>query len=132
MQKRKLGNSGLEVRHRLLFQAQVAGHHFAGFFADQELAELLKIGQAIEKQDALDELVGMLHFVNRFLVFVLRQLGITPVAIHARVEEILVDRSQLVEQGLVQVLNDFGIALHAASLHAGIVVQRANACRPRL
>ena len=35
--------------------------------ADAQAAEHLEIGQAVEEQDALGELVGMLHLVDQFV-----------------------------------------------------------------
>ena len=39
--------------------------------ADVELAELLQVREAVEEEDALDELVGVLHLVDRLFVDVL-------------------------------------------------------------
>ena len=56
--------------------------------------------------------IGVLHLVDRFLVLVLGELLVAPVLVHAAMQEILVDRGELVVQRLVEVLDDFGVALH--------------------
>lgn len=104
-----------QVLGRLQLQVQVALQHFLGVLADQQLAEVLQVGQAFEEQDALDELVGMLHLVDRLVVLVGAEALQAPVVPHARVEEVLVDRDQLVAEDLVEVLDDFLVAFHAES-----------------
>jgi hypothetical protein len=56
----------------------------------------------------------VLHLVDRLLLLVLLELLQSPVAEHAGVEEVLVDRGELVQKHLVQVLDDLPVALHAA------------------
>src|SRR5262249_6448259 len=72
----------------------------------------LKVGQAFEKQDALDQPVGVLHLIDRFVLFLLLQAIQAPVAEHPGMKEVLVDCSQLVLQDEIQVLQDLGITLH--------------------
>ncbi|MNY55661.1 hypothetical protein D3C86_1916570 [compost metagenome] len=55
----------------------------------------------------------MLHLVDGFFVLVLAELLQAPVIVHARVQEVLVDRDQFVAKDLVQVLDDFLVAFHA-------------------
>lgn len=74
---------------------------------------LLLSGQAVEHQDALDQAIGMLHLADRLLVFVVPDALEPPVAVHARVEEILVDGGQLVLELGVQILDDLLIAFHS-------------------
>ncbi len=80
---------------------------------DQQLAQVLQIRQSLEEQDTLDQSVGMLHLVDGFAVFVLPQALQPPIAKHARVQEVLVDRGEFVFQHRVQVLHYLDIALHA-------------------
>ena len=47
-----------QFRQRLVLQRQVALQHFLGVFADQQLAQVLQVGDAFEKQNALDDLVS--------------------------------------------------------------------------
>jgi hypothetical protein len=72
-----------------------------------------RFGQPLEEQDALDQPVGVLHLVDRLLLLVLLQLLQAPVAEHAGVQEVLVDRGELVIERLVEVLDDFRVAFHA-------------------
>ena len=60
-----------------LLEPQVAFEDFLNILADQQLVEVLQVRQAIEEEDALDQPVGMLHLVDRFIVFVLPSL-VTP------------------------------------------------------
>ena len=54
-----------------MLELEVAVEHLAGVFTDQQLSQILQIGQAFEKEDALDQLVGMLHLVDGFFVLML-------------------------------------------------------------
>src|SRR6266702_4728746 len=73
---------------------------------------LFLVGQPIEKQDAVDQLVGILHLVDRLLVFIVAELRHAPMPQHPGVEEILIDRGQLVLEGGVQMLDDGLVASH--------------------
>ena len=64
----------------------------------------------------IDQPVGVMHFLDRFLVLMLGQLADAPVLEHARVQEVLVDRCQFVLEAKVQELDDFGVAFHGALL----------------
>src|SRR5690606_36064382 len=58
---------------------------------------------------------GMFHLVDRFLVLVPGQLLQAPVLQHLGMQEVLVDRGQLVVERLVEELDDLCVALHGAS-----------------
>lgn len=92
---------------------QVAFDDLFRVLADEDLAQVLQVGQAVEHQDALDQAIGMLHLADRLLVFVVPDALEPPVAVHARVEEILVDGGQLVLELGVQILDDLLIAFHS-------------------
>ena len=47
--------------------------------ADAHLSETLQVGHPLEVQDALDELLGILHLVDRLVVEALRQTFVAPV-----------------------------------------------------
>ncbi len=102
-----VGDGGLQVRVCLHLELEIALEAFLEMFADQELAEFLEVGQAFEEQDALDQLVRMLHLVDRLVVFVVAELVEPPVLEHPRMQEVLVDRREFVHQHDVQVLDDF-------------------------
>jgi hypothetical protein len=83
--------------------------------ADVDLVEALDVGHALEEEDALDELVGVLHLVDRLVADLLRQLHVAPVGAHLGVDEVLVDRCQLGRQDLVEGGDDLVVALHGAA-----------------
>ena len=73
-----------------------------------------RFGHALEEQDPADELVGVLHLVDRLLAVVLRERLVAPVVEHLVVDEVLVDRRELGGQDLVEQFGDGGVALHAS------------------
>ena len=75
-------------------------------------AEILQIGQSFKHQNAVDDVIGVVHFTKAFLIHLLAQRIKAPVAEHARVQKILVDRGQLIFKYYIQVFNDFRIAFH--------------------
>ena len=99
-------------RQRFEFKRQVAFEHFARVLADAQLAQRLEVRQTVEEEDALGELVGVLHLVDRFLVLVLGEFRQAPVLQHLGVQEVLVDRGELVVERLVEVLDDLRVAFH--------------------
>ncbi|SOZ24721.1 hypothetical protein CBM2608_A50065 [Cupriavidus taiwanensis] len=107
-----IGDAFLDGGVRGLFQLQVALEHLGGILAEQQLVQVLQVGQAVQHQDALDQAVGVLHFADRFLVLHLAELLQAPVAIHAGVQEILVDRGQLVLELGVEMLDDLLVTFH--------------------
>src|SRR5690348_16190243 len=72
-----------QSREPSLFEPQIAFEDLAHILADQELVEVLQIGQAVEKQDALDQLVGILHLVKRGVVLAVAELCDAPMAQHS-------------------------------------------------
>ena len=58
----------------------------------------------------------MLHLVDGFFIFELGELLDAPMVEHAIMEEILVDRGQLVLEDLVQIIDDLWVALHGVIL----------------
>jgi hypothetical protein len=62
--------------------------------------------EAFQEQDALDQLVSVLHLVDGFFVLVLAELVQAPIFIHACMQEVLIDRDQLISKDLVEMLDD--------------------------
>src|SRR6202167_2061468 len=62
-----IGDRGLQLDVRRTLELQVTFEHLRHRLADHELAQVLQVRQSFEKQDALDQPVGMLHLVDRFL-----------------------------------------------------------------
>jgi hypothetical protein len=114
-----LRNAFLDGDVGAFLQFQVGRQHFFRVFADQQLVQGLQVGQAVQHQDAVDQAVGMLHFADRFVVFLLAQLVQSPVAVHARMQEVLVDRRQFVGQLCIQQTDNVFVALHGVSFLAG-------------
>jgi hypothetical protein len=76
----------------------------------------LEIRQALQEQDALDQLVGVLHLVDGLVILLLAELVEPPVLVHPGVQEILVDGGELVLERLVQKRDDLLVAFHGAAL----------------
>src|SRR3546814_21028006 len=62
--------------------------------SDAQPAEQLEVGEAAQKEDAVCQLVGMLHLVDRFLTLEMREPRDAPIVEHAVMQPILIDRSQ--------------------------------------
>jgi hypothetical protein len=112
----------MAVRRRLLVERarvdlrrQVAVQHFFGGLADVQGIEHLHVGKAVEEDDALDQLVGVLHLLDRFLAPLLGEILVAPIIEQPVMQPVLVDGRELVAERLVQIFDDFGIALHDAT-----------------
>src|SRR4029077_12891853 len=66
-----------------------------------------------EEQDAIDQLVGVLHLVERGVILAVAEFCDAPMAQHPGMEEILIDRGQLALEHRIQMLDDSLIAAHA-------------------
>ena len=62
-------NGIAQIGDRLLFEFEIAGDDLFGVLADQQLVEILQIGQSAEEQDPLHQRIGVLHLVDGFFVF---------------------------------------------------------------
>ncbi len=80
---------------------------------------------AFEEDDAVDQLVGVLHFLDGFFTFLLCKAREAPIAQEAVVKPILVDGAQLQKQSFVQALNDFLVPFHgrASFLEIGFCLE---------
>src|SRR5690606_35642398 len=96
----------------LELEFQIALERLLYVLANQKFPQVLQIGQAFQKEDALDQSIRMLHLIDRFLVRVLAELVHSPVVEHARVQEVLIDGRELVLQHGLQRAHDVGVALH--------------------
>src|SRR5262245_54888316 len=109
-----VGDRGLQHRMRGELELQVAGERLLDVLADEQLVQVLEVRQPLEKQNALDERFGVLHLVDRRLALRFAEPRESPVLEHLRVDEVLVDRRELVGEDLVEPLDDLRIALHQA------------------
>src|ERR1700678_3053664 len=102
----------VEPRNGLEFVGQIVAQDLDDALPDGQLVELLKVGQALEKEDPLDELVCVLHLPDRLVVDLLAEVLVAPVQAHPGVQEVLVDGGQLAGEHFVQDVDDAGVALH--------------------
>src|SRR3546814_228474 len=107
-----MGNGVLEQRDRLFLDREVGLEDFLDRFADAQAAEQLEVGEATKEEDAVGELVGMLHLVDRLFAFERGEACDAPIVEHAIMQQILVDRGQLVLERFVEEIDDFFVALH--------------------
>src|SRR5439155_20867730 len=127
-----------QQREAGLFEQEIAFEDLAEILADQQFIEVLEVGQPAEEQDAVDQLVGILHLVERLFVFMVAELLDAPMAQHPRMQEILVDGSELGFQHRIQMLDDGLIAPHvrppqmsACAATAKLTPLRENRSTPR-
>src|SRR6266508_3232348 len=92
------------------FQLRRQADLLHGRLAHLDGAEPLQVGQPLQVQDAVDQLLGVAHLLQRQLAVALGEAGVAPVVAHSRVEEVLVDGGQLEAQVLVEQLDDTWIA----------------------
>jgi hypothetical protein len=106
-------------RTLLQLHGQVAAQGFRHVLADAELAQVLKVGQPFQEQDAVDDLVSAFHDLDGRTVFPFAQCLETPVPERAGVQEVLVDGRELVLQNKLQSGDDVRVALHLRSPLSG-------------
>src|SRR5579863_214487 len=104
---------------RRQFGLQVAIEYGLYGLPDVKGFQRLHIGRSIEENDALDEIVCMLHLFNRFFAPRLGQHLVAPVVEQTVMQPVLVHRGELVAQRVIEVFDDFFFALHALLLFAG-------------
>lgn len=109
-------DAALEVVATLDLKAKVSLEHLRDALANLQLAQPLKVGQAVEEQDAIHEGLRVLHLLDGFLVDFLGEALETPMPRDARMEEVLVYGGELVGEDLIEHRDDVGIALHTVSL----------------
>ena len=94
---------GLLVEARASYSAcEVALEDFLDVLPDMQRIEHLQVGKAVEEDDALHELVGVLHLLDQFLAPFLGELVEAPVVEQAVMQPVLVDRGQLVRRPLLR------------------------------
>src|SRR5690606_39252328 len=110
-----VGDAVLDGALRGGLEGEITAQQFGHVFAYQQLAQVLQIGQAVQEEDALHELVGVLHLADRLFVFLLRQLVQAPVFQHAVMQKVLVGGGQFVLQLGIEERDDLGVAFHVVS-----------------
>src|SRR5689334_9300970 len=94
------------------FGGEIAFDDLLDVLPDPQGIEYLHIGKAVEKNDAIGEAVGVLHFLDGFLAPGLGHLEQAPIAQEAVVQPILVYGGEFVAQTLVEIFDDLRVALH--------------------
>src|SRR5690606_34290746 len=92
----------LEIELELLFDR----------LADRDFVVPLNVRDPLQEEDALDQIVGVLHLVDGLLVDMLPKALIAPVLAHLRVDEVLIDRGQFGREDVVEMIDDLCAALH--------------------
>src|SRR6266700_5144598 len=96
---------------RGIFGRKVAVEHLLDVLADMQRVEHLQVGEAVEEDHSLDDLVGVLHLLHRFLAPLLGQGLVAPIVQQPIMQPVLVDRGQLMPQAAVEIFDDFCVAL---------------------
>ena len=92
---------------RAEFEFEVGLDHVLDGFADSEFKGL-HVGDAIEKEDALHQALGVFHFADGLFLDVFGEAVVAPVFAHLGVEEILVDGGEFFAEGLIELFENFG------------------------
>src|SRR5271155_5850053 len=58
------GDAFAQNGQRVLFELKITFENLLHALAYQQLVEILQIGQSVKKEDALDQLVCVLHFID--------------------------------------------------------------------
>ena len=94
---------------------QVAVEHLFDVLPDVQGVDHLHVGETVEKNNALDDLVGVLHLLDRLLAPILGEVAVAPVVQQPVMQPVLVDGRQFVPQAAVEIFDDLGVALHGAN-----------------
>src|SRR5438094_917469 len=89
-------------------ELELLGHRLAHV----DLPVPLQVGQALEIEDPVDQLVGVFHLLDALLAHLLGEAIVAPVVAEAGVEEVLVDGGQLGREHVVEQRNDLLVAFH--------------------
>ena len=65
---------------------------------------------AFKENDARDQLVRVVHFLDRFSPLLLGEKRIAPILKKAIMDPVLIDRTEFEEKGFVKPLDDFYVA----------------------
>ena len=74
------GDAVVEALDRLVLELEIELELLGHRLADAHRVEALHVGDAVEEQDPLDDLVGVLHLVDRLVAGVLGEPLVAPVA----------------------------------------------------
>jgi HPt (histidine-containing phosphotransfer) domain-containing protein len=111
-----IGDTISKRRKGFLLERQIGLQNLLDRLSDAEASEKLEVRQAIEKKDALRQRVSMFHLIDGFAIFEFGELMHAPMIEHPVMQEILVDRGQLVLERRIQKFDDLWVALHGTML----------------
>src|SRR5580704_10152241 len=121
-------SGGLLVEQaRRYFGAEVAIEDLLDVLADMQRVEHLQVGKTVEENDALDQLVGVLHLLDRFLAPLLGERLVAPIVEQPVMQPVLVDCRQFVPQRLIEEVEDSRIAFHDRAPAMGVGAARCVA-----
>jgi hypothetical protein len=106
----------------VVFAGEIGFQHLADVLPDAERRDRLQVGMAFQENDACDELVRVMHLLDRFLALLPGEARKAPILGQAIVDPILVDGAELQFQRLVQAVDDSLVALHGIPRQVGIGV----------
>src|SRR6202044_3788274 len=109
-----MGGGLLVERARVHLGAQIAFEDLFHRLPDMQRIEHLHVGEAVEKDDAVDELVGVLHLLDGLLAPLLGEIAIAPIVQQPVMQPILVDRGKFMPQGLVEIIDDDRLTAHGS------------------
>src|SRR5262249_33249700 len=123
----------MAVRRRLLieragrdFGGEIAIKHLLDVLADMQRIEHLHIRKAVKKDDALDQLVGMLHLFDGLFAPLLGQRLVAPIVEQTVMQPVLIDGSQFVPQRLIEEIEDTGLASHLFAPRSNLIRTALN------
>src|SRR5437763_627139 len=106
MLARSLNRVVIEL-HRTYFELKVALNLSFHVLADIEAHRLGEVGRGVQEKNSLNQFFGMLHLVNRLLLYKISKLAVMPVFTHLGMQKILIDRGQFLPKRLLKRSNDF-------------------------
>src|SRR5262249_47583550 len=104
----------LVERARRHLRGKIAVEHLSDVLPDAKRIDYLHVGKTVEEDDALHDLVRMLHLLDRLLAPFLGQPPGPPIVLQPVVQPVLVDGGKLVPQTTVEIFDDSCVALHGA------------------
>ena len=109
----------------VVLAGEVGLEHFLDGLADAQRRDALQVGMAFEEDDALDQLVGVMHLFDRFGALLVGELREAPVVQEPVMHPILVDGTELEKEGLVKPLDDLCFAFHTDLLRVSAAWREA-------
>ena len=111
-----------------MLQLQIVGELLLHVLAHVERAELAHAGHSLEKQDALDQDLGVAHLTDGLLFYERPELAVAPVVTHLCVDDVLMDGCELSLEHAVEMFDDLGIALHSPIIEDASGASGARNC----